>query len=29
MNTKAAVATAARKPLEILSVDLEGPKWAR
>jgi S-(hydroxymethyl)glutathione dehydrogenase / alcohol dehydrogenase len=26
MKTKAAVATAARKPLEILSVDLEGPK---
>src|SRR5882757_2444201 len=26
MKTKAAVATAARKPLEIITVDLEGPK---
>jgi Zn-dependent alcohol dehydrogenase len=26
MKTKAAVATAARKPLEIITVDLDGPK---
>jgi S-(hydroxymethyl)glutathione dehydrogenase/alcohol dehydrogenase len=26
MKTKAAVATAARKPLEIMTVDLDGPR---